>query len=226
MKIKKMMRKKTMKIPFIFLLLVLIYFFIACFFKTNIIFEERCHMATKLTHRLAKNSDIEVIKKLMEVAIYELQKAFLTKEQLEVAAQFMGVDTRLIEDQTYFIILHGEGTSEETVVGCGGWGKRETLYGGNHSPGRSDTLLDPTIDRARIRAMYCHPDWARKGIGRYIMGICEKAARDAGFNKMILGSTLAGQPLYEACGYKVIEKSFDITPSGVKVPVLKMIKDF
>lgn len=183
-------------------------------------------MAKKFTHRLAQTEDIEAIKGLMAAAIYELQKDFLNKEQLEVAGQFMGVDTKLIEDQTYFIILHGEGTEEETIVGCGGWGKRKTLYGGNHTAGRSDELLDPKTDRARIRAMYCHPDWARNGIGRYIMTICEQAARDAGFNKMALGSTLAGQPLYEACGFKVVSHDVDVAPSGVEVPVLTMEKDF
>ncbi len=183
-------------------------------------------MTSKFTHRLAQTEDIEAIKELMGAAIYELQKDFLNEDQLKVAGQFMGVDTKLIEDQTYFLILHAEGKDEETIVGCGGWGKRKTLYGGNHTAGRSDELLDPNKDRARIRAMYCHPDWARKGIGRYIMNICEQAARDAGFNKMVLGSTLAGQPLYEACGFTVVSHEFDEAPGGVKVPVLTMEKDF
>ncbi len=178
------------------------------------------------THRLAQRSDIGAISQLMAAASYELQKNFLTAEQLQAATQFMGVDRTLIDDQTYFVILHDEGRETEQLVGCGGWGKRETLYGGSHSPGRSDKLLDPARDRARIRAMYCHPDWARRGIGRMIMGICEGAARKAGFSGMVMGATLAGQPLYEACGYTVIERIFDVSPSGVKVPVLIMVKDF
>lgn len=183
-------------------------------------------MKKKFTYRLARMSDIEDIKKLMEAAIFELQKDYLTEEQIEVAYQFMGVDTTLIKDGTYFVILHGEGTKDEQIVGCGGWGKRQTLYGGNHTAGRSDELLDPITDRARIRAMYCHPDWARNGIGKLIIEISENAAKEAGFSKMIMGATLAGQPLYEACGYTVIERSFDVTPNGVEIPVLKMIKDF
>lgn len=179
-----------------------------------------------LTHRLALMSDIEDIKALMSAAIYELQKDFLSEEQLEVAWQFMGVDTSLIEDQTYLLIIHDQNKPSEMMVGCGGWGKRKTLYGGNHSPGRDESFLDPAIDRARIRAMYCHPLWARKGIGRMIINLCEAEARKAGFTKMTLGSTLAGQPLYEACGYKVIEKRMDRSPNGVEVPVIVMNKDF
>ena len=183
-------------------------------------------MISKFTHRLAQMSDIDDITKLMEMATFELQKDFLTEEQLEVVGQFMGVDTTLIVDQTYFLILHDEGLETEQIVGCGGWGKRETLYGGSHTPGRSDKLLDPNTDRARIRAMYCHPDWARTGIGRMIINISEGAAKEAGFTKMVMGATLAGQPLYEVCGYIVSERMVDVAPSGVTVPVLKMIKDF
>ena len=182
-------------------------------------------MNNNFTHRLATKDDIPVIRELMDRAIIELQKDFLSKEQLEVAYQNMGIDTTLIEDQTYFIILHGEGTDEETVVGCGGWGKRETLYGGNHSPGRSSALLDPKTDRARIRAMYCHPEWARQGIGSYIMEISEQAAKDAGFNKLTLGATLAGIPLYEKYGFTELERRMDTADNGVQVPIVPMIKD-
>lgn len=183
-------------------------------------------MSNKFTHRQATMDDIPVIRDLMDRAIIELQKAFLTPEQLEVAYQFMGIDTQLIEDGTYFIILHGEGTDKETAVGCGGWGKRATLYGGNHSPGRSAALLDPKTDRARIRAMYCHPDWARQGIGSYIMEVCQQAARDAGFSKMTLGATLAGLPLYKKHGFVEVDRRMDAADNGVEVPVIEMIKDF
>jgi GNAT superfamily N-acetyltransferase len=177
------------------------------------------------THRLAKPGDIEAIRELMAAATFELQKDFLTAEQLQVAGQFMGVDTTLISDQTYFLFFHDQGLPTETLVGCGGWGKRKTLYGGDHSPGRSQELLDPQTDRARIRAMYCHPAWARRGIGRMIMGVCESAAREAGFSKTVLGSTLAGQPLYEACGYTVIKRQVDVSPNGVEIPNLVMVKN-
>ncbi len=182
-------------------------------------------MSKKFTHRLATMDDIPIIRDLMDRAIYDLQKDFLDKDQLEVAYQFMGIDTTLIEDQTYFLILHGEGTDEETVVGCGGWGKRATLYGGNHSPGRSAELLDPGKDRARIRAMYCHPDWARQGIGSYIMEICQQAAKDAGFTKMTLGATLAGLPLYEKHGFVEVDRRMDAADNGVGIPVITMNKD-
>ena len=183
-------------------------------------------MSNKYTHRLATLEDITTIKELMDLAIYELQVDHLNAEQLRAAHQFMGLDTGLIDDQTYFLILSAEGTVRETVVGCGGWGKRETLYGGSHTVGRSNALLDPSIDRARVRAMYCHPKWARRGVGTYIINLVENKARSEGFKKMTLGATLVGEKLYECLGYKVTERCVDTTDDGIEVPLIKMEKDF
>jgi GNAT superfamily N-acetyltransferase len=183
-------------------------------------------MKKTFTHRIATLNDEPAIRDLMERAIYELQKDFLDEKQLKAAHEHMGIDYTLIEDGTYFVILHAEGTNDETIVGCGGWGKRGTLYGGSHSPGRSEELLDPKTDRARIRAMYCHPEWTRNGIGTYIMETAEGAAKKAGFSKMALGSTLAGQPLYEYYGYTVVVEKFDVCEDGTEVPYLIMEKDF
>lgn len=182
-------------------------------------------MRKQYSHRVATMDDIPIVKDLMDRAIYELQKDFLDEAQLQVAHQTMGLDTTLIEDCTYFLILNGESSDKEAIVGCGGWGKRATLYGGNHTAGRSAELLDPNVDRARIRAMYCDPNWARQGVGSYTMEICQQAARDAGFNKMTLGSTLAGQALYEHYGFKEVERRMEVADNGVEVPVITMIKD-
>ncbi len=158
------------------------------------------------THRIAVMSDIPEIKNLMAIAITELQKSFLTPIELKASRETMGLDNTLIKDQTYYVILHAEGSHNETIVGCGGWGKRATLFGGSHSVGRSEALLDSNSDPARIRAMYTHPDWVRKGIGSYIIALGEYAAKENGFKRMVMGATLSGQPLYEHCGYVVAEK--------------------
>ncbi|MBT6031669.1 MAG: GNAT family N-acetyltransferase [Kordiimonadaceae bacterium] len=183
-------------------------------------------MKKKFTYRIATKDDVDDIRALMDLAIYELQKDFLDEKQLKAAHEHMGIDYTLIEDGTYFVILHGEGSDDETIVGCGGWGKRATLYGGSHSAGRSAELLNPKTDRARIRAMYCHPEWARNGIGSFIMDTAENAAKEAGFSKMTMGSTLAGQPLYEHYGYKVVSSAMDVSEDGTEVPILVMEKDF
>ena len=169
---------------------------------------------TGFSHRLARTADIPAIAALMGRAINQLQAAFLTPEQIAASAESMGLDTQLIDDGTYFLI-----EADGQLVGCGGWSRRATLYGGNHSADlRDDRLLDPASEPARIRAMYTDPGHVRRGIGRLILGLCEAAARDAGFARLELMATAAGEPLYLACGYRVIERAKRLSANGVAVP--------
>jgi GNAT superfamily N-acetyltransferase len=154
----------------------------------------------------------------MEAAIAELQKPFLNDRQVESSRTIMGLDTQLIEDQTYFLVeIDGE------LAGCGGWSRRATLYGGDQTPGRSAALLDPSKDAARVRAMYTHPRHVRKGVGRLILSLCEDAARREGFSRVELMATMAGVPLYTACGYEAIERIMD-DRGGEPVPMVRMGK--
>ena len=168
----------------------------------------------ELTHRLAVPADAPAIAALMERAIVELQRPFLTPEQIAASTLTMGLDTQLIADGTYFAI-----EDDGTLVGCGGWSKRATLYGGTHSAAlRDDRLLDPASEPARIRAMYTDPAQVRRGIGRLILQLCEQAARGAGFRRLEMMATAAGEPLYAACGYHVIERVERMSPDDVAVP--------
>jgi GNAT superfamily N-acetyltransferase len=171
-----------------------------------------------LTHRLAQHDDLDSLRALMAEAISILQKPFLDERQIESSRAIMGLDTQLIDDGTYFLVeLNG------ALAGCGGWSRRATLYGGDHSTGRNAELLDPTKDAARVRAMYTHPNYTRQGVGRMILFLCEEAARCEGFKKMELMATLAGEPLYRACGYESEERTTD-DRGGVAVPLLRMSK--
>lgn len=171
-----------------------------------------------LTHRLARRDDLEALKALMDAAISELQKPFLDESQIASSRAIMGLDTQLIDDGTYFIV-----ESDGELAGCGGWSRRLTLYGGDQTPGRSAALLDPSKDAARIRAMYTHSGHTRKGVGRFIISLCEEAAKAEGFTKMELVATLSGEPLYRACGYEPYENIVD-DRGGAGVPLLRMKK--
>jgi len=122
--------------------------------------------ATDVHLRLACPEDAPAIAELMTAAIAQLQIGYLTPDQIAASGAGMGLDTQLIEDGTYFCAVTSKG-GDEILVGCGGWSHRATLYGGNHSGGRDLRLLDPATERARIRAMYTHPDHARRGISRF-----------------------------------------------------------
>lgn len=171
-----------------------------------------------LTHRLAQMDELESLKTLMNAAISELQKPFLNESQIASSRLIMGLDTQLVEDGTYFVVQSGK-----ELAGCGGWSRRATLYGGDQTPGRSSAFLDPTKNPARVRAMYTHPHHVRKGVGRLILSLCEEAARAEGFTKMELMATLAGEPLYRACGYVPLERTDDAR-GGDPVPLLRMVK--
>ena len=177
----------------------------------------------KFTHRIAQDSDTEVIRHLMQVSIAENMKAFLSASEIEAAKETMGVDKTLIEDGTYFLIETVHGT-ETVLVGCGGWGKRKTLYGGDHTVGRDDSLSNPDNEAARIRAMYTHPEWTRRGIGTLLLDLGENAAREAGFKAIELGSTVPGEPLYLARGYVEVERKVETAANGSENTVIKMVK--
>jgi GNAT superfamily N-acetyltransferase len=175
-------------------------------------------MKPTLTHRLATLDDLQALKALMNAAISELQKQFLDEPQIQSSRTIMGIDTQLIDDGTYFVVY-----ADGELAGCGGWSRRATLYGGDQTPGRSAVLLDPTKDAARTRAMYTHPQHIRKGVGRLILSLCEEAASAEGFKRMELMSSMAGEPLYRACGYQPLDRVTD-DRGGAPVPLLRMTK--
>jgi GNAT superfamily N-acetyltransferase len=173
-----------------------------------------------LTLRLATRADMTEMSALMSASIAQLMPAFLTPVQVQGSHETMGIDTQLIDDGTYFAV-----EDDGVIVGCGGWSRRTTLYGGNHSAGRDDTLLDPSKDAARVRAMYTHPDHARRGIGKMIIDAAEAAARAEGFKRTTLGATLAGEPLYTKCGYVEVDRHIKHAANGATIPLLVMVKD-
>ncbi|MEG3089689.1 GNAT family N-acetyltransferase [Sphingomonas sp. PB4P5] len=175
---------------------------------------------TALIHRLATPADIPAIAALMERAIDSLQRDFLSPAEVAASRLSMGLDTQLIEDGNYFLV-----EAAGQLAGCGGWSRRATLYGGNHSAAlRDDRLLDPAHEPARIRAMYTDPAFVRRGVGRLILSLAEAAARAAGFSRAEMMATLAGEPLYLACGYAPIERVEKMSQEGAPVPGVRMGK--
>jgi GNAT superfamily N-acetyltransferase len=176
-----------------------------------------------LTHRIAAPADIPALSAVMDAAIAELQKGFLDPAQIESSRMIMGLDRQLVADGTYFVVEDDGEAGTGRIAGCGGWSRRATLYGGDHTPGRDAALLDPAKDAARVRAMYTHPDFARRGVGRLILDLCEAAAGAEGFTRVELMATLSGRALYSQCGYRDIEAIEDAR-GGAAVPLVRMGK--
>jgi GNAT superfamily N-acetyltransferase len=173
-----------------------------------------------LTLRQAVPADIPALCVLIDASVRGLQAADYTPAQIEGALQTVyGVDSQLIADGTYFVV-----EADSVIVGCGGWSKRKTLFGGDRWTGREDLLLNSEQDAAKIRAFFVHPDWVRRGIGSMILEGCEKAASAAGFTRFEMGATLTGVPLYRARGYVALENLTAPLRNGESLVVVRMEK--
>lgn len=176
--------------------------------------------------RQATVEDIPDLRELISASVRGLQAQDYTSSQIERALQTVyGVDSQLIADGTYFVAEAESEPGETVTVGCGGWSKRKTLFGGDHWSGRQDEPLDPRHDAAKIRAFFVHPSWARQGIGTMILDACEAAAIAAGFSRLEMGATLSGVPFYKARGYAAIENVDAPLGDGHVLQVVRMAKD-
>jgi predicted N-acetyltransferase YhbS len=176
---------------------------------------------TSIRIRQATSADIPSIQRLIDASVRGLSLPYYDQDQIESAlASVFGVDSQLIQDQTYFVAEVGG-----QIVGSGGWSKRRTLFGGDQAkPDGFDELLNPATDAGRIRAFYVHPKWARRGIAKKLAEACENAAKAAGFTMLELLATLPGEPLYLALGYRVVEPSRIPLPDGQSLPAFRMEK--
>jgi GNAT superfamily N-acetyltransferase len=172
------------------------------------------------TLRQAAVADIPTLRELIDASVRGLQAMDYTPAQIEGALQTVyGVDTQLIADGTYFVV-----EAESVIVGCGGWSKHKTLFGGDRWTGREDSWLDPRQDAAKVRAFFVHPNWVRRGIGSMILEACERAAAAAGFTRYEMGATLTGVSLYRARGYVPLQNLEVPLTNGESLAVVRMEK--
>ena len=169
---------------------------------------------------LAAPADLPALGELIPLSVRGLSRGFYSDAQIESAIRHIfGADTQLIADRTYFVATVGG-----MLVGCGGWSRRRTLFGGDQMKTADDPLLDPTVEPARVRAFFVHPDWARRGIGGAILEACTSAAAAAGFRRVELVATLPGEPLYRAFGFEVRERFEAPMADGQTLPVVRMTR--
>ena len=172
--------------------------------------------------RKASIEDVPEVSELIARSVTGLSAADYTPRQIELSIRTVfGVDTDLINDGSYFVAVSSDGT----IVGCGGWSKRKTLYGASrYDESRDPELLDPAFDAAKIRAFFIHPDWARCGIGTAILDVCENEARSHGFSSAEMMSTLPGVKLYTVRGYAGDDEFQVPLGEGESITCVKMSK--
>ena len=174
-----------------------------------------------LTLRPAILADVDALNALIRESVVGLSQKEYSPKQIESGMRHMfGIDTRLIEDGTYYVA-----ESEGRPAGCGGWSQRRNLFGGDQYADRSDSWLDPKTEPAKIRAFFVHPDFARLGVASRLLDACERAAAAAGFRRLELMSTLPGIPFYAMRGFKA-QKPVDLElPDGVRLSFVHMSKE-
>lgn len=179
--------------------------------------------------RPATLADRPALRELIELSARVLGGRDYRPEQIEGALRgAFGVDTTLIDDGTYFVVeldQSAAGLPAGTLVGCGGWSRRRTLFGGDARGGRDGALLDPATDAAKIRAFFVHPGYERRGVGRALLEHCETEARAAGFHRFELMGTLPGVRLYAALGYQRQPMIHYPVGEGVSIEFVPMHKE-
>lgn len=172
------------------------------------------------TIRNARLDDVDALEDLIPLSVRSLQAAHYSTAQIEAAlGPIFGVDRQLITDGTYFVVENAG-----RIVGCGGWSRRKAVFGGDRARSGHDDLIDAARDPARIRAFFVRPDFVRLGIGRALLAACEVALMKEGFRSAELVATLAGEPLYAACAYEVVER-YEVPMAGeLQLPVVRMRK--
>ena len=179
--------------------------------------------STEWRFRLATESDVPALRALIAASVRELSRDDYTPEQMEGSiGGALGVDSQLIADRTYFVVERDDAETPGGIAGCGGWSSRRTLCCGDDTPGRDPALLDPACDAAKIRAIFVHPAFARRGLGTAILHFVERQAVEAGFCALEMGATVTGAPLYRREGYVEVERMSVPLPNGAALPVLRM----
>ena len=171
--------------------------------------------------RLATLDDRQAISELIAESARQLSREQYSDAQIEAAiATVFGVDSDLIADGTYFVA-----ESLGVMVGCGGWSRRKTLFGGDQYASRDAGYLDPHSEPAKIRAFFIHPAHARKGIARAILSRCETEARAHGFWALELMATLPGIAFYRSCGFSQMG-NYDLElTANLKLELVPMRKE-
>jgi GNAT superfamily N-acetyltransferase len=172
------------------------------------------------TVRRAQLADVAALKSLIAMSARALSRQDYTPDQIEGALRgAFGVDTQLIRDGSYFVI-----EADGRLAGCGGWSRRRTLFGSDSRADRDTTELDPSIDAAKIRAFFIHPDFARRGLGTRLLERCEQDAVAHGFSRLELMATLPGVRLYAARGYQGAATTDWPLGEGLSIRFLPMSK--
>jgi len=178
----------------------------------------------RLGIRVASPADLPALQSLAYEATATLCAAEYSAEQVRTLVCYgLGADVQLVRDRTCYIVEHAG-----QVIASGAWSYRAALMGRFHPDdehtGSPRDILDPAVHPARLRALFVHPSFARRGLGRMMVALCERLASAAGFSGLELLATPVGRRLFLACGFRDVEPVTHIFPNGVDAGSYRMHK--
>lgn len=183
-------------------------------------YQKAIHDAPFIELRRATMADRPALEDMKERSISTLLDPLMTPEQQREMRHITPFDPVLIEEGTYYVA-----TVNDFIAASGGWSRRAALYNDPGSALSDAPLLDPDKDAAGIRAMYTHPDFARRGLGSLLLSTALTAARLAGFRRAQLLATVAGARLYRAAGWTSEDCVMVGTGGRAIVPGFRMSRD-
>ena len=147
-------------------------------------------MTTDFHIRRASRTDRDWLLALQEVSLHVLGRHSYDETAIGSFVAHGGImDDRMIDDGTCFVALSGG-----TIVGCGGWsdsiGKARVPAGA--------LLLRPA---PKLRSLFVHPTFTRKGIGSRLLRAVEHDMAAAGHDCATLAATLNSVGFFRALGY-------------------------
>jgi predicted N-acetyltransferase YhbS len=160
--------------------------------------------------RVAEPLDAERVRALLEASYPTLTREAYDVSTLspEALALMTTAQPRLLASGTFYVAESDAGQ----IVGCGGW-----------TAGRpADGYLEEGV--GHIRHFACHPDWARRGVGRALYARCETTAREGGVRVFECHALLNAEPFYVRLGFARIERIDVRMRPGIVVPGLLMRK--
>lgn len=156
--------------------------------------------------RAAACADRDAILALQRQSLRVLGRSHYSERQIESYLRHAEtLEPYLVADGTYFVADAGDG-----LAGCGGWSLRSPAYAAV-----TGTTVDTGAARLpRLRAMYVHPGFARRGIGSLLVAGIERAILAAGYREAAVDATLPGVALYARCGYRATGEMQAELPDG------------
>lgn len=166
--------------------------------------------------RRATVEDRPEIVALQHLSLRALGRGFYSDLEIDSYLRYTPtLEEYLVADSTYYVAQVGE-----RLVGCGGWSIKVPAY----RAVTPDPLHRSQRPLPKIRAMYVHPGFARRGIGRQLLAVIERAIVAAGYEEAGLDATLGGVPLYERCGYRPVGETHAALPDGSRMRFVCMHK--